>query len=63
MKNNAKCNLPGCVMTRTGGIHDGESFASRWSHLEIEMRRIVGVRFEGVVLGEYKFRAFGGSNK
>ena len=42
----------GCVGEQIEGIHDGESFANRWSHPEIEMRHFVGPR---VVLGNMGF--------
>ena len=48
----------GCVVNQTGGIHDGESFANRWSHSKTEMRRTVGAGVVGVVLGECGIRAF-----
>ena len=40
----------GCVVNKQRELHDGESFANRWSHSEIEMRHIV---MSGIVLGEY----------
>jgi hypothetical protein len=56
MRDNADCDVPGVwVVNKQEGIHDGESFASRWSRSEIEMRRFVGWD-RGVVLREYGVR-------
>ena len=61
IKNNAGCDVVGLCGEQTEGIHDGESFANRWSHPDIEMRHIVG---SGVVLGKYGVRALGeGTNR
>jgi hypothetical protein len=45
------------VGTKAGGIHDGESFANRGSHSEIEVCRFVGWGFVlGFALGKYGLR-------